>query len=252
MIVRSTESGWEIVFQAAHALLAAQIALHLQKLPAVHFWSETLAAIVDHDDLKEAFGHNVYLTELGAPKDFTQFTFTAKERFLEVQRRIESGYRAHRWIGLLAARHAEELYRNAKVSKRLKDLLDLEHQKRQGTLRDLRSSTEALEAAYSVLQWCDRMSLILCQNPLPAMHRRIEIAALANRQRYEMWETEDQAVAVDLWPFESKLFTVHVEVRTIHQLAFESDLELEHCLHDSPVEDRFWTIRHDQSPRQRK
>jgi hypothetical protein len=109
MIVRNVESGWEIVFQSAHALLAGQLASHLRQSAKIRYWPETLAAILDHDDHKEAFGNNVYLTELGAPKDFTQFRFTARERCEEVRRRIDSGYRKHRWVGLLAARHAQEL-----------------------------------------------------------------------------------------------------------------------------------------------
>lgn len=115
MIVRSVESGWEIVFQSAHALLASQIAMHLRLAQTTRYWPETLAAVIDHDELNTSFGKNVYLTDLGAPKDFTQVHFKARERYDEVQRRIDSGYRKHRWIGLLAARHAEVLYRREAV-----------------------------------------------------------------------------------------------------------------------------------------
>jgi hypothetical protein len=240
MIVRSVESGWEIVYQAAHALLAGQLAIHLRQFAEIRHWSETLAAIMDHDDHKEAFGNDVYLTELGAPKDFTQFRFTDRERFEEVLRRIDSGYRKHRWIGLLAARHAEELYRQEKVSKKLEKLLEGELQKRASVLDDMRTTEKALEAAYAALLWCDRMSLILCQNALPAMHRRIEIAPLGDGERYEIWQNEDQTVSVEPWPFTSENFDVHVEVRTVHQLTFKGDRALERCLCECAVEDRGW------------
>lgn len=243
MVVRNVESGWEIVFQSAHALLAGQLATQLQQLPKIRYWSETLAAIVDHDDHKEAFGKNVYLTELGAPKDFTQFRFTARERFEEVQRRIDSGYRKHRWIGLLAARHAEELYHREPVSKKLTELLAAEAKKQSGLLHQLKTTKEALESAYAVLQWCDRTSLILCQNALPAMERRIEITSLGNGKRYEMWKNEDQTISVDPWPFRSESFEVHVEVRTVCQLAFTSDQQLELMLQECAVEDRCWNFR---------
>lgn len=243
MIVRNVESGWEIVFQSAHALLAGQVATQLRQLPKVRYWSETLAAIVDHDDHKEAFGKNVYLTELGAPKDFTQVRFTARERFEEVRRRIDNGYRKHRWIGLLAARHAEELYRDQRVSKKLAELLTETKKRRARVLQDLRATDDALEAAYAVLQWCDRTSLILCQYALPAMHRRIEIASLCDSQQYEIWKSEDGTVSVSPWPFELDDFEVRVEVRTVHQLTFSTDRELERCLWDSAVEDRSWTFR---------
>lgn len=242
MIVRSVESGWEIVFQSAHALLAGQLATHLRQFAKVRYWSETLAAIVDHDDHKEAFGKNAYLTELGAPKDFAQFRFTARERFAEVVRRVDSGYRKHRWIGLLAARHAQELYGREHVSKKLTALLEAERRKHVSVLAELRTTDAVLEAAYAVLQWCDRISLILCQNALPTMHRRIEIAALGDGKRYELWQKEDDTLSVKPWPFSSDCFDVHVEVRTVHQLSFASDRELERCLWESPVEDRAWSF----------
>ena len=243
VIVRNIESGWEIVFQSAHALLAGQIATHLRRLPRIRYWGETLAAILEHDEHKVAFGKNIYLTELGAPKDFTQFRFTARERFEEVQRRIESGYRKHRWIGLLAARHAEELYRHEAVSKKLAELLDVERRKRPALLDELRTTETALEVAYAVFQWCDRTSLILCQNALPAMQRRIEIAPLGDGKRYEIWQNVDRNVSVHPWPFSSDYFDQHVEVRTITQLSFTADRELEVCLRQSPVEKRCWRFR---------
>lgn len=243
MIVKNVEAGWEIVFQSAHALLAGQLATQLRQLPKIRYWSETLAAIVDHDDHKEAFGKNVYLTKLGVPKDFTQFRFSARERFEEVRRRIDSGHRKHRWIGLLAVRHAEELYGHEHVSKKLEQLLSAERKKRRAVLHELKSTEDALEAAYAVLQWCDRTSLILCQKALPAMHRRIEIGRLGDGKRYDIWESEDGSIRVEPWPFRSDDFDVHVEVRTITQLNFATDRELERCLQQCVVKDRCWTFQ---------
>ena len=244
MIVCSIDSGWEIIFQSAHALLASQIAAQLKQLPRISYWAETLAAIADHDDHKESFGSNVYLTDLGAPKDFTQVQFTSQERLREVQRRIEHGYRKHRWLGLLAGRHAEELYREVKVSQRLGKLLQAEQQRRPSLLKELKTTVAALEAAYAVLQWCDRTSLILCQSGIPAMHRRIEIAPLADQRRYQLWQAEDETVAVSPWPFQSHHFEVHVEVRALHQLTFQTDRELQRGLESCEIEDRRWTFQH--------
>ena len=240
MIVTNVETGWEIVYQAAHALLAGKIATQLRQLRAIPYWPETLAALFEHDDHKTSFGKNVYLTKLGAPRDFTQLHLTARERFEEVQRRIDSGYRKHRWIGMLAGRHAEELYRHETVSTKLRKLIDNERTRRPALLRDLQAKEEALEAAYLVLQWCDRLSLTLCQSGLPAMQRRIEIAPLEASKRYEIWQNEDKTVSVHPWPFALDRFEELVEVRGIGQLVFASDQELEACLKQAAVEDRRW------------
>jgi hypothetical protein len=158
MIVTHTAGGWEIVFQSAHALLAYRLAFELKGLRDIPLRKETLGALADHDDLKEEFGKNVYLTALGAPKDFTQFSLSARERFAETKRRIESGHRKHRWIGVLCSRHAEELYAGENTSKPLKVLLQSEKKRRLAILHALDALVSDLEAAYQVLQSCDRIS----------------------------------------------------------------------------------------------
>lgn len=243
MIVTHTVRGWEIVFQSAHAMLAGQFAVHFKALKDTRHRLETLAAIVDHDDLKEAFGSNVYLTKLGAPKDFSQFSMSARERFAEVKRRIEHGHRKHRWIGLLCSRHAEELYSDESISQRLKALLHSEKKRRQAVLHELSASVNDLEAAYNVLRFCDRISLILCRGEIPTMNRRIEIVSDRGGVRYDLWEGGDNSLAVEPWPFETPQFEVAVEVRTIPQLKFLSDRELEKRLMISAVENRIWTFK---------
>jgi hypothetical protein len=227
MIVRHTVDGWEVIYQGAHALLAGQIAQKLSPDVTPRFWTETLAAIIDHDDLKEDFGNNVYLTDLGAPKDFALFKFTATERYTESKRRIANANRKHRWIGLLAARHVEQLYATERVSRKLAALIDSERARRPSALRELNLQEDHLEAAYRIMQWCDRASLILCRSELPAMMRRIEVAALAPGTRSEMWQAEDESVKVSPWPFAAPAFEVSVEVRTLAQMVFKSDRELE-------------------------
>ena len=50
MIVNQVEQGWDIVFQRAHAILAAQIALGWKVSERPEPWTELVAAIADHDD----------------------------------------------------------------------------------------------------------------------------------------------------------------------------------------------------------
>jgi hypothetical protein len=240
MIVRHTAAGWEIIYQGAHALLAGNFARHLKRLAELRFGLETSSAIVDHDDLKEPFGKNVYLTDLGAPRDFTQFTFTARERLAEAKRRIESGHRKHRWMGLLASQHVEALYGGERLSKGLSALLLAERKRRSKVLSDLATPQDELEAAYEFMGWCDRASLILCQNALPAMHRRLEISSLGDDARSEIWLGEDQAVHVAPWPFVEDRFTVGCEVRLVQKLHFTNDRELERALLAAEIENREW------------
>lgn len=75
------------------------------------------------------------------------------------------------------------------------------------------------------------------------MNRRIEIVSDQGGARYDLWENGDDSLAVEPWPFETPRFEVGVEVRTIPQLKFLSDRELEKRLMLSVVENRTWTFK---------
>lgn len=242
MIVTNTETGWEIIFQPSHGLLAGQIADQLNEGFQTRFWFAARAAIAQHDDEQPDFSANnrIHLTKLGAPKDFTLVVMTAEERFRKNQRVIEQSYRKSRWMGLLESMHMEFLYKDEKVSKDLADLLKQERSHRRKVMRQLGIDKTDLKHAYQTLRWCDRCSLILCQNRLPAMQRRLEIITTSDQIRYEVWQREDQSVSVDPWPFGVEAFEVGVEVYTVEQLSFNDDRELGEKLSKTKPEYRAW------------
>ncbi|MCG6156873.1 DUF3891 family protein [Rubinisphaera margarita] len=243
MIVTNIESGWEIVFQPSHGVLAGSLALQFADEWRGRFWVETVAAIIGHDDDKEEFGENHYLTELGAPRDFTLMSMDDKARYLEAKRRIGNAYRKHTWIGLLQGMHVEFLYDDKDVLPELLELMDEEKKQRTRELRLLGLSKSELNRGYDLLRWCDRCSLILCQGALPVGGRRLEIISISDKTRYEIWQRDDESIGVDPWPFATTSFNVGVEVRIVEQLAFEDDLELADALEAAKRNQREWTIR---------
>ena len=79
MIVNPIPTGWQIIYQQAHALLAAQLAWHWPPFLAADRWVGLLAATAQHDDEQAAWhgrgGHHG-LTPAGAPANFTQQSFS--------------------------------------------------------------------------------------------------------------------------------------------------------------------------------
>jgi Protein of unknown function (DUF3891) len=103
-----------------------------------------------------------------------------------------------------------------------------------------------LEDTYELLGWCDRASLILCQNALPAMHRHLEISPCRDGTRSEIWLGDSKVVHVEPWPFVEDRFTVSCEVRLVPQLHFSNDRELEKRLLAAATENRQWQFaRHE-------
>ncbi len=245
MIVTNVEQGWEIIFQPAHGLLAGFLAENFAVNYQTKYWFETKVAITAHDDSKIAFqpGKRNYVTDAGAPKDFTLVSMSARERFIEFRDRLKNAYRKHRWIGLLKSTHADFLYSSQSVSKSLQQLLDQEQEHRKLLTRHLKMKKTDLSQAYEAMHWCDRCSLILCQNKLPAMQRRLEILTTSDGERSEIWKREDETIGIDPWRFTENEFEVSVEVHMLKQLAYENDEELEAALNDCQLQVRCWTFR---------
>ncbi|MEO0531857.1 MAG: DUF3891 family protein, partial [Planctomycetota bacterium] len=222
MIVTSVELGWEVVFQKSHGLLAGQLAARFQDSFRPHLWTETLEAILSHDDNKQPFENRHYVTDLGAPRDFTLVAMSSPDRVIEARRRITENHRKHRWCGLLMSRHVEHLYEGEEeVTDEMRELLDDERDRRRKVLRQMSLKKQQLEDAYQLLRWCDRCSLILARNRIPGMGRRIEVTHGLHKQLYELWQNDDDTITVEPWPFDREGFEVEVEVRLATRLAFD-------------------------------
>lgn len=245
MIVSSAANGWDVVFQPAHGLLAADLARRLNAEWQSSFWFETLIAIATHDDSKVAFRSNerTYLTEAGAPQNFDQVKMTSEQRYQEVRSRLENAYRKHRWIGLLESTHADFLFGSTDVSNELRQLLEDETDRRRRTLKELDKTAEDLGAAYHVMRWCDRLSLILCGRRIPEMNRRLEIVTAAGQPRSEIFRHEDDSLGITPWPFNEQEFTVTVEAHPLNELSFDDDQQLEQALKEATTKQWRWNFR---------
>src|SRR5437763_1680731 len=106
MIVKQQPLGWEIIFQRAHAILAAQISYHWKQNYRPRRWVETLIAIAGHDDAQLDFIGKQHLTKTGTPLDFTMKEINIHQPY----RNSEYAWQKSRWIGLLNSLHISFLY----------------------------------------------------------------------------------------------------------------------------------------------
>lgn len=240
MIVRSTPEGWRIVFQSAHGLLAQCLAAELQVSDQLPFWQLTQTAIGIHDDGKQPYrrGARTYLTDAGAPRDFVLVPMASDDRRKDAESHIWEARKKHRWIGLLVSFHTDVLYREESVSAEMSQFLEKEEIRRAAVLDELNATTDDLQNAYDWMHWCDRLSLILAGEDVPAMQRHVEIITNSLGQRYDLHQAKDGSLQVDPWPFRRQQFTVAIEGRTITQLAFRDDEELSDALCHAKVTER--------------
>lgn len=240
MIVNHTPAGWQIIYQQAHALLAAQLLHQWPPFLPPDQWVGLLAAAAQHDDEQADWTGHYGLTPAGAPANFTM-----KEFSLEQATRLMHAARFQgRWRSLLTSLHLSTLYESLRGQQAETDaFLDeqLAHQKT--WRRELKLKKAQTDQAYALLHWCDRFSLILCRQELPEMGRALEIYRGPDGHRHEVRRpTEDGPVQVQPWPFREAQFSVSVEASVLHQLQFAHDAELAEALREAPIETLRWEL----------
>jgi hypothetical protein len=238
MIVNPTQDGWQVIYQPAHALLAAQIASHWRADQRPARWLETLIAIAHHDDEARDWTHSDHLTDSGAPLDFTQ----SKSPSLVQPRQVmaDAHYRG-RWDALMISMHMVFLYGYLRGEiPEFTEFIDEQIECQKQWRRELKVTKDEAERAYAIVQWADRMSLILCQGQLPEAERALEVSAGPDGTRHDVMQRRDGTVTVTPWPFEESRFSVVVESRCLSQLSFKDDAELQAVLLAAPAEALTW------------
>jgi Protein of unknown function (DUF3891) len=243
VIVNATQNGWEVIYHRAHALLAAQLAGQWRRKDAPVRLYETLAAISHHDDLEKEWEEDV-LTEAGAPKDFTLNSDADADAGVDAFATLAKNalYRG-RWVALLISMHISRLNEPSRgKSSKLDKLLDEQLKNQQRWRKELGIEKEEVDAAYAFMQWCDRLSLILCQQELPDDERFLEISKGPEGQRYDIMQRSDNLVVVKPWPFQDDKFTVNIEACDLSKVKFESNTELTQALQEAPIKVLEWTF----------
>lgn len=151
-------------------------------------------------------------------------------------------YRGRR-VALLISMHISRLNEPSRGQfSKLDKLLDEQLQNQQRWRKELGIEKEEVDATYAFMQWCDRLSLILCQQELPDDERFLEISKGPGGQRYDIMQRSDNLVVVKPWPFQDNKFTVNVEACDLWQVKFESSTELTQALQEAPIKVLEWTF----------
>ncbi|GAA4404896.1 hypothetical protein GCM10023187_22760 [Nibrella viscosa] len=240
MIVTSTDTGWEVIHQQAHGLLAFQLAMqwHTDKRP-IH-WHETLVALTEHDDGQDPWEGQNHLTTAGAPMDFQILEYSVEQ----CRNMIRIGLEKSRWNALMLSMHTSFLYESKRgQDPELDAYLDQQRKNQQMWRKQCQASKLEAEYAYNFLQWCDALSLILCQGQVPPEERRLEVSAGPDKVPYFIQQRKDNTLLINPWPFQDSQFAVHVEIHQVQQLRFRNDQELFDALQEAPVTQGEWVFR---------
>ncbi|MFE4104799.1 DUF3891 family protein [Almyronema epifaneia] len=237
MIVNLVNTGWEVIYHRAHALLASQLAGYWESQAEISYIVDIVSAISHHDDLEREWEGD-HLSEAGAPLDFTLDGQLCVD---DLREHVDNACYRSRWVALLTAMHVSYLNEGRRQdSKELARFLDELEKRQQQWLKSMDIKPTEAERAYALMRWCDRLSLILCQRQLPDAQRSLEITPGPDERGYTVSQREDTTVSVDPWPFKLKEFTVHIDATYLNQMAFKNNQEFIEQLQTAPVKTLIW------------
>lgn len=240
MIVNQTDTGWQIINQQAHGLLAVQAALHWQidKRP-VH-WIETLIALTEHDDGQDPWEGRNHLTTAGAPLPFQIPEYSVEQCY----KMIEIGLQKSRWNALMLSMHTTFLYESKRgADKALDTFLDQQAGNQLKWRKQYNASKAEAAYAYAFVQWCDALSLVLCLDQVQPEGRQLEVSKGPDGIPYFIFQHPDESLGMSPWPFAESDFTIHVETFSLPQLVFQDDTELYNAMQEAPMVLKEWTFR---------
>lgn len=235
MIVNYTKHGWEIITQRNHGLIASVLCAHWVP-PFKDRWLETIIAVAEHDDAYNEFMNGDVLNEQGGPLNFNMRPFF--HDFCESL--LLMALSKSRYIALLVSYHIQFLY--ADKSKEAHRYCETLKPLQAAWLKEMGMSVEEGIKRYKLLQWCDALSLILCQQIIPPAGRRVDISIGPDHKNYELFE-DSEGLCVAPWPFKEKRFSFDMEYRLLENLTFKDDLSFHQQLRQASTRTRTFIFK---------
>lgn len=241
MICNEIDGGWEIIFQRAHALLAADLLAPLREDLRPAPWPRVLQATAQHDHGWQEWEPGGRLAEDGTPRHFTAAALD--DVAAQSHSAVQCAWHQNRWIALLVARHLDHLHAHRRgQSEALDAFLDEEAQWRRTWRAALGVSREEEDRAYAPLRWADAFSLALCCRQLGGGSADLSPGP-TGEESSRAARAKEGAVTVRPWPYAQARVTVTVDAYRLARRAFESHDALIAALAEAEVVPRAWTLR---------
>ena len=228
MIVNYTAAGWQVITQRSHGLLSGQICGQWKVAMQPERWVDTLIAAAEHDDVYNEMENDDILNANGGPVDFKMCSFRKDYAQLMMERSLSKST----YIALLTLKHMQFVHGADPAAKTYFSSLQNEQKK----WRKVAGVTgREIDKAYDLLEFCDAFSLLICQGLLQPEGRKMEISSGPDGKVYQVYESGPQHLKVAPWPFETEIFTLRFESRTIEQLSFRNIAEFRKALNAAEI-----------------
>ena len=108
--------------------------------------------------------------------------------------------------------------------------------------KELSISKEEAQSSYQFMKWCDRLSLILCQDKIPSSQRKLEIQNSPSGETNYIFKTDDGSITVTPWCFKKDRIKVYIEISHLSQVEFKDNNEITEALKNAPRQYKEWIL----------
>ena len=239
MICNRTETGWELVYQNAHARVAADLLRPWRAGERPPRWAELLYATAQHDNGWQEWEPGDHLTAIGTPRHFEETTPADVVRQSEMA--LGRVRHASLFAGLLLIEHFRSLY-GAMPEAGVRTMLRRQRKTAGDWRRSIGVAQAEVDAAYAFLRWADTLSLFLCCRRMPLDGLRVEVGTVGAAPTFA-WQRADGSVGLDPWPYGVDAVEVRAEAYRLDRLTFRTAAALARALTQAGVEPVAWALR---------
>ncbi len=239
MIVTYTDEGWKVITQRAHGILAAQLAMQWKIKDRPKRWVETVLAIAEHDDAETELDGENLLTSTGGPLNFSMKKFDYNHcNKLSCLTVTKSSY-----IALLTSMHMDFLYgKEANTNKEAAKFLSSQNKLQTSLRKRTGINKSQANKIYSLVEWCDAFSLIICQDDFPPENRLVDISCGPDKTVHQVHKKNEETIVVEPWPFEENEFEIYYEYRVIKLIQFKSSADFRKAFINSIPTEKKWKV----------
>jgi hypothetical protein len=240
VICNRVEDGWELIYQQAHALLAASLVAPWREVERCRWWQETLIAVSQHDNGWQEWESGTRLTASGEPLDFMDTP--VEDVVAQAARAVTRAWHQSLWVGLLVSQHICHLHESRRGEyEPLDALLDVQGKLQAQWREALGITRAAAESAYGFLRWGDTLSLLLCRGAL-AGNGPAPIGKGPAGVEYTVRLLDRGRCTVEPWPFCCDEFAVHVDAYRVAQARFSDTDAFANAVYENPPRPLTWRL----------
>ncbi|WP_028374771.1 DUF3891 family protein [Leeuwenhoekiella sp. MAR_2009_132] len=218
MIVSADINGTRIITQTHHAHIACYIGHQLKNKYKNAYFADVIAAIAFHETRETDFNYTRQLNDLGQPVSFDKPDVTEAQLGKKAEEILNGLKSRSLLVAALVCSHLKFLSPQVFEAGLVSTInCDLDKQ----AMKAYNLKTDSYNILYGIVRFCDRLSLMICQDELPDANRSYDINDALGDTIHNLCDKEGELI-INPWPFQEDEVIINYEYHILKQRSFKN------------------------------